>query len=160
MDDDSQTRDEVVERRHCHQPKKRKTIGLFCRSFGHQPNFDSTQSLPNFSSGSSSTGNPTPLTACHASSSMMTTESLSIASRSRLGSSSSSFSTGSSHHGPPRELVGLPDYIMDIPPIPNLQGIDSMEQENDDRHGGRATKLPAIRSLLSIRRQGSLSPRK
>lgn len=134
---------EAMGRQHYQPTKKQRTIGLFRR-----PRSLETSDYSNASPYNS--GHPAPSIASAASSCNCNyntiTDTASLASR--YGSSSS---VSSNSLGPP-PVVGLPDYIINIPPIPSLQDDGCHLDRNDNDNGNRTTKLPTIRSFLAIRR--------
>jgi hypothetical protein len=145
MDDDSHTSGEAAGGCHDHRTKKRKTIGLF-----HRPrNYNSTPLRNNDGNRS----NPTPRAdSCYYNSSA--TENATV----WFGSSSSSSLLTPGSLDPTKELIGLPDYIVEIPPIPDLEDASCMERDDDDdvrgsrRTATRATASTPVRPLLAIRR--------
>ncbi len=114
----------------CHPTKKQRTVDLFPR-----PRSDPSHCNSN---SNSNRRHPTPLASCNrTTTTTTTTANFSLETRSRLSSFSDSFSSGS--------FSALPAYVVDIPPIPNLDA-----DSNADR--GKKTSTPSSRSLLAIRR--------
>ena len=129
-------------------------------------------SSDNATHNSCSANNLTPLAAYNSCGRSSTETNSLLASRSRLGSSSfSSFSSESTQ----RQLSGLPAYIVDIPPIPNLHGLGggggcddhkenrgtSKSLSSRSRSASTSTSLStstpeAIRSFKAIRRSSSV----
>ena len=132
-----------------HPTKKRRTVDLFARPRSDPSHCNNSNGNSN---SNSNRRHPTHLTSCNgttATATTTTTENFSLETRSRLSSFSDSFSSGS--------FSGLPAYVVDIPPIPNLDAehrgnsnTDNNADSNADR--GKKTSTPSIRSLLAIRR--------
>ncbi len=152
------SQEDISGKKQTHPPKKRRTLDFFAchRSDPSDPDQHlKGDTVTTNNANNNNNNNPTNMFSCSGTTSM-STENLSLESRSRLDSSSS-FSTAS--------LSGLPAYVVDIPPIPSLRGLDCMDAEDcannhgDDKNGrgNKKTSTPSMRSLLAIRRYISKS---
>jgi len=144
------TASESAANHHGHQPsKKRRTVGLF----GLQPRDGAVSVSPHHRNpGSTPSGLSISGGGCgyHCSYGLPETPSL----PSRRTQSSGSFGS--------QAPVGLPDFIIAIPPIPDFQDSDDCGMYAGGRGTPRRTEantLPNVRSLQAIRRYISTPPR-